>query len=76
MLLARLEHGGLERPEVACEIELAVVVEVLVGKHQDGIFCKGRADIGKVGRGQRPAEHHVADLGTECGRDRLDGNGH
>ena len=43
VVLAHLEHGGLERPEVAGEVELALVVEGLVGEDQHGILGEGGA---------------------------------
>jgi hypothetical protein len=40
MVLARLEHRGLERAEVAREVELALVVELLSGKTSTAYFVK------------------------------------
>ena len=76
MILARLEHRGLERAEVACEVELAVVVEFLVGEDQHGVLGEGSADGGEVVGGERLAEHDVAHFGGEIGGDRLYGDGH
>ena len=76
VILARLEHRGLERAEVAREVELALVVELLVGEDQHGIFGEGGADGGEIVGGERLAEHDVAHFGGEVGGDRLDGDGH
>ena len=76
VVLARLEDRGLERPEVAGEVELALVVELLVGKDQHGILGEGGADGGEIVGGKRLAERDVAHFGGEIGGDRLDGDGH
>ena len=76
VVLARLEHGGLERAEIAREVELAVVVEMLVGEDQDGILGEGGADGGEIVGGERLVEVDIAHFGGEARRDRLDGDGH
>ena len=75
VILAHLEHGGLERPEVAREVELAVVGEGLVREDQHGILGEGRADRGEVVGAERTREIDVADLGGEIRRDGVDGDG-
>ena len=76
VVLARLEDGGLERPEIAREGELALVVELLVGKDQHGVLGEGGADGGEIVGRERPAERDIAHFGGEIRRDRLDGDGH
>ena len=76
VVLARLEHRGLERAEVAREVELALVVEFLVGEDQHGVLGEGGADGGEVVGGERLAEHDIAHFGGEIGGDRLYGDGH
>ena len=73
---ANREHRGLERPEVAREVEMALVREGLVGEDQHGISGEGRADGGQVLRRKRLAEIDVAHFGGEIRRGRLDGDGH
>jgi hypothetical protein len=76
MILARLEHRGLERPEVAREVELAFVVELLVGEDQHRILGEGCADGCEIVGGERLAKHDIAHFGGEVGGDRVDGDGH
>ena len=76
VVLARLEDGGLERPEVAREVELALVVELLIGEDQHGILGEGGANGGEIVGGERLAEHDVAHFGGEVRGDRMDGDGH
>jgi hypothetical protein len=62
-------------PKWRREIEMALVVERLVGEDQHGIACEGGLDRGDVVGRERPAEIDVADLGGERGRDGVDGDG-
>src|SRR5215217_2913734 len=62
--------------EVAREVELAVVVELLVWEDQHGVLGEGGADGRKVVGGERLAEHDIAHFGGEIGGDRLYGDGH
>jgi thioredoxin-related protein len=68
-ILAHLEHGGLERPEVAREVELAVVGEGLVREDQHCIPGEGGADRGEVVGAQRAREIDIADFGDEIRSD-------
>ena len=65
VVLARLEDGGFERPEMAREGELALVVELLVGKDQHRVFGEGRANGGEIVGGERLAERDIAHFGGE-----------
>ena len=66
MVLAHREHAGLERAEVAGEVEMALVAEGLVGEDQHGVLREGGLDGGDIVGGERPAEVDVADLGGEA----------
>ena len=73
---AQLEDRGLERAEMAREIEVALVAEGLVGEDQHGISGEGRLDGGDVGRLDRPAKIDVADLRGKILGDGMNGDCH
>ena len=75
MVLAHREHAGLERAEVAGEVEMALVAESLVGEDQHGVLGERSLDRGDIIGGERPTEVDVADLGGERGCDGMDGDG-
>ena len=75
MALARHEDGRLQWTEMACEGELAVVVEFLVGEDQNRILCESLADRGEV-LGRDLVQGDIADFGHEVGRHGMDRHSH
>jgi hypothetical protein len=67
---------GLERAELAREIEVLVLIEMLVGKDQHRVFGERLLDGRKVGRRELAAEIDIADFRGEAFGNRNDGDGH
>jgi hypothetical protein len=75
-ILAMQRDRGFQRPEIAREVEVLVLRQMLIGKDQDGVSGKSPLDVRNIGRPQCCGSIDVAYFGSEARRCRTDGNGH